>query len=75
MLSLVEIGPVVLGEKTFKIRQRFCSNRNYLPFEKVRSVILVPFTQGYFVPSLVEIGSKFLEKIFFQIRQCICAIS
>ena len=35
----------------------------------------IPFTQGCFVPSLVEIGSVVLEKKIFEFRQCIFAIS
>ena len=35
---------------------------------------LNPFTQGCFVPNLVEIGPAVLEKIF-EFRQCIFAIS
>ena len=35
--------------------------RNYLPLEK-GGAIQIPFTQGCFVPSLVEIGIVVLEK-------------
>ena len=35
----------------------------------------IPFTQGCFVPSLVEIGSVVLEKKFFEFCQCIFTIS
>ena len=35
----------------------------------------IPFTQGYFVPSLFEIGSVVLEKKIFKFCQCIFAIS
>ena len=34
----------------------------------------IPFTQGCFVPSLVEIGPVVLEKKIFKFRQCICTI-
>ena len=66
--GLVEIGPVVLEKKIFKFCQciflLFC---NYLPLEKGGALHLkknlIPFTQGYFMPSLVEIGPVVLEKI------------
>ena len=35
----------------------------------------IPFTQGCFVPSLVEIGSVVLEKKILKFRQCIFTIS
>ena len=35
----------------------------------------IPFTQGCFVPSLVEIGSVVLERKIFEFRQIILAIS
>ena len=35
----------------------------------------IHLTQGYFVPSLVEIGSVVLEKNIFEFRQCIFTIS
>ena len=35
----------------------------------------IPFTQGCFVPSLVEIGSVVLEKKIFEFRQCILVIA
>ena len=34
----------------------------------------IPFTQGCFVPNLVEIGQAVLEKKIFEFRQCIFAI-
>ena len=54
--------------------------RNYLPFEKGGASssfeqIYIPFTQGCFVPSLVEIGPVVLEKKIFKFRQCIFTIS
>ena len=63
--SLVEIGPVVL-EKIFKSCQFIFIISQLYPlleglgpsFEKT----WIPFTQGYFVPSLVEIGPVVLEK-------------
>ena len=63
--SLVEIGPVVL-EKIFKSCQFIFIISQIYPlleglgpsFEKT----WIPFTQGYFVPSLVEIGPVVLEK-------------
>ena len=36
---------------------------------------LNPFTQGWFVPSLVEIGSVVLQKKIFEFRQFIFTIS
>ena len=48
-------------------------------FEKVHGPLFeqtwIPFTQGYFVPSLVEIGSVVLEKKIFKFCQCIFTIS
>ena len=35
----------------------------------------IPFTQGCFVPSLVEIGPVVLEKKIFPFRPCIFTIS
>ena len=35
----------------------------------------IPFSQGCFVPSLIEIGPVVLEKKIFKFRQCIFAIS
>ena len=67
MPSLVEIGQVVLEKRIFNFVNVFSLFRNYLPlkgwgplFEQSR----IPFTQGCSVPSLVEIGSVVLEKIF-----------
>ena len=39
----------------------FLHFRNYLPLEK-GGALLIPFTHGCFVPSLVEIGQVVLEK-------------
>ena len=55
-------------------------NYRYLPLEKDVAFHLIkkkqiPFTQGCFVPSLVEIGPAVLEKKIFKFRQCIFAIS
>ena len=70
MLSLVQIGPVVLEKKVFKICQCIYVSRNFViispwkgrgpSFEQT----WIPFTQGCFVPSLVEIGPAVLEKKF-----------
>ena len=62
---LVEIGSVVLEKRIFNFVIVFSIFRNYLPLEKggARHLNkLEPFTQGCFVPSLVEIGPVVLEK-------------
>ena len=51
MPSLVEIGPK-------KISSMYSWKRAGPSFEQT----WIPFTQGYFVPSLVEIGSVILEE-------------
>ena len=63
--SLVEIGSVVLEKKIFEFRQCIFTisllsplGEGWCPsFEQT----WIPFTQGYFVPSLVEIGPVVLE--------------
>ena len=48
---------------------------NYLPFAKGPiEQNWIPFTQGCFVPSLIEIGSVVLEKMMFKFCQSIFAI-
>ena len=58
--SFVEIGLVVLEKKIFKFRKYILLFHNYLPLEKGCDPSFeqtwIPFTQGCFVPSLVEIG-------------------
>ena len=59
--SLIEIGPTVLEKKIFKFRQCIFAFCYYLPLEKgwgpsFEQTTCVPFTQGCFVSSLVEIG-------------------
>ena len=59
MLCLVDIGLVVLETKIFNnFVNLVLLFRNCLPFE----LTWIPFTQGCFVPSLVEIGPVVLEK-------------
>ena len=64
--SLVEIGPVVLEKKIFKFCQCIFTISSLSPLGKGRGPsfeqIWIPFTQGCFVPSLVEIGPVVLEK-------------
>ena len=69
VLSLVEIGPVVL-----EIRDFFFISSMYFrwfviifPWKRARwspsfEQTWIPFTQGFFVPSLFEIGPVVLEK-------------
>jgi hypothetical protein len=49
-----------------------------LPFEENLTLYvkrtLIPFNQGQFMPSLVEIGLLVLEKMFFFIFQCILTL-
>ena len=66
MPSLVEIGPVVLEKKIFK-RCQFIFSISQLSHLWERSghsfeQTWIPFTQEYFVPSMVEIGPVVLEK-------------
>ena len=66
MPSLVEIGPVVLEEKIFKYFQYNFTCSLLFPLGKGRGPSFqqtwIPFTQGCFVPSLVDIGPVVLEK-------------
>ena len=67
MLSLVEIGPVVLEKRIFlNFVNAFLLFRNNLPLEKGGALNLkktwIPFTKGCFVPSLVEIDPVVMEK-------------
>ena len=72
MPCLVDIGTVVVGKMVFFLKKRvnvFSQFRNYLPLERGLGLSFdqncIPFTQEYFVLSLVEIGSVvFEEKIF-----------
>ena len=61
------------GEVDFWISSMYF--RNYLPLEKGVALHLnktwIPFTQGYFVPSLVESDSVVLEKKIFKSSQFI----
>ena len=64
--SLVEMGPVVLEKKIFKVRQCIFAISWFSPLGKWRDPSFeqtwIPITQECFVPSLVEIGSVVLEK-------------
>ena len=55
------------------------SKKNIIDFKRIFGSSFeetwIPFTQGCFVPSLVEIGSVVLEKKIFKFCQCISAIS
>ena len=66
MPSLVEIGSVVLEKKIFKFRQCIFAISLLSLLGKGRGPsfeqTLIPFTQGCFVLSLVEIGPLVLEK-------------
>ena len=76
VLSLVEIGPVVVQKIFLNFVNVFLLFRNYLPLEK--SVVLhlntLPFNQRllFLVPSLVESVKWFWRRRF---PQCIFAIS
>ena len=65
--SLFEIGQVVLEKKIFKSCQFIFFNSQLSPFWEGRGPSFeqtwIPFTQGSFVPSLVEIGPVVLEKM------------
>ena len=70
MPSLVEIGSVVLEKKIFEFHQCIFAILLLSPrgegwgpsFEQTR----IPFTQGYFVLSLIKIGPVVLEKKIFK---------
>ena len=67
MLSLVENGPVVL-KKILNFINVFFLFCNHLPF------LIIPFTQGYFVPGLVEISPEGLKNKILNFLQWIFAI-
>ena len=57
MLTLVEIVPVVLEKKIFKICQYISLFRYYLPLEKGGAIHFEQTVyQGCFVPSLVKLA-------------------
>ena len=64
--SLVEIGPVVLEKKILKFRLCIFTILKLSRFGKGRGPSFeqtwIPFTQGCFVPRLVEIGPVVIEK-------------
>ena len=66
MPSLVEIDPVVLKKKIFKVGQCIFAISLLFPLGKGPGPSFdqtwIPFTQGCFVPSLVEISPVVLEK-------------
>ena len=75
--SLVEIDSVVLEKKIFLISSMFFGYFVIIPLGKGHFPSFegnwIPFTQGCFEPSSVEIGSG--EKVFFLFRKCVFAIS
>ena len=56
MPSLVEIGPVVLEKKIFKLYNVFSQFRNYLPLEKGGALHL----NKYESPSPKDVCAKFI---------------
>ena len=66
MLSFVEIGEVVLVKMIFKSCEFMCFISQLSPLWEWRGPLFkqtgISLTQGYFVPSLVEIGPVVLEK-------------
>ena len=66
-------------EDFFQIRQCIFASSLLSPLWEERGTLFqqtfILFTQGWFVPSLTEIGQVVLEKKVFKIRQCIFAIS
>ena len=69
--SFVKIGPVVLEEKIFfNSTMYFC---NFVIISKGEKG--EPFTQGWFVLSLVEICPLVLEMMIFKLCRCIFSIS
>ena len=80
MPSLVELGSVVLEKKFLNLScQLFFYYFPIISFGKGIAFHLtktwIPFTQGYFEPSLVEIGPVVLEKTIFKSCQFIFIIS
>ena len=74
MPSLVEIGKVVLEKKILNFINVFSLFCNYPPLEKKEGPFiwtnLNSLTQGYYVPSLIEIASV----VLFKVHQCYFAI-
>ena len=66
MPSSFEIGPVILEKKIFEFQQYIFAFSQLSHLEKGWGTsfkqIWIPFTQGCYVPSLVEIGPVVLEK-------------
>ena len=70
LTSLVEICPVVLRKKSFKVVNVFSLCCNYLPFEESVVLLLkkkkrIPNTEGSSVPNLIEIGPIILKLFNF----------
>ena len=66
------------GEGYFISSMNFCYFVITSPWKRTWSFIWInwiPFTQGWLLPSLVEIGPVVLEKKIFKFVQCIFAIS
>ena len=68
-LSFVEIGPVILENTIFKVRQCIFTISSLSPLGKGCDPSFketwIPITQGCSVPSLVKIGPVVLEKNIF----------
>jgi hypothetical protein len=68
-INMIYSGSVVLEKMIFKwphpIFAVISSLKRTWPFIWI---IRIPFTQGWFIPSLIEIGLLVLEKIFFQYK-------
>ena len=77
--SLLEISPVVLKRKIYKVCQCKFPFSQLSPFGKGRGPSFehnwIPIIQGCFMPSLVEIGPLFLKRKIFKVCQCIFDIS
>ena len=78
LLSLVEIGPVVLEKKILKFRKCIFAISKESPLGKRKGPSIeqswIPFTQECNVLSLVEIGPVVLDRKIFKFHQCIFTI-
>ena len=61
-------GSVVLKENFFDDLAKFLYFCYYLPFDLLLVWSKISFPQGWFVPSLIEIGLLVLDKIMFQYK-------
>ena len=71
-----EIGPIILENENFQIRQCIFAIINYLPWKRSKlscEQTWILLTQGWFVPSLVEMA-MFWRKRFFKIINVILKI-